>query len=281
MTTHLRMTILGCGSSGGVPRVGGDWGVCDPTEPKNRRTRCSVLIEQWQSHEEGPEMVPEAERTVVLVDTSPDLREQLLRTQTKHIDALLFTHEHADQTHGIDDVRAIAYRMRSRIPTYMDDFTKGHIAGRFSYLFEMPEGRVHPPILELQPLFQDGDHIKVDGPGGAINVDVLGISHGPTPAFGFKFNNQMAYTPDVWSIPPHVIENLQNIDVWVMDALRYNEHPTHAHADRAVQWIAKSAAKQGVLTNLHIDMDYATLLAELPGTHSVAYDGMVLEIMSE
>lgn len=276
MTTHLQMTVLGCGSSGGVPRVGGDWGVCDPTEPKNRRTRCSVLIEQWQ----GAKSVPEAQRTIILVDTSPDLREQLLLTQTKHIDAVLFTHEHADQTHGIDDVRALAYRMRSRIPAYMDDFTKGHVVGKFSYLFEMPEGRVHPPILDLQPLFKDGDTIKIDGPGGVISIDVLGISHGPTPAFGFKFNDQMAYTPDVWSIPPQVIEKLQNIDYWVMDALRYNEHPTHAHADRAMQWIAKTSAKQGILTNLHIDMDYATLSEELPGGHLVGYDGMIFETTS-
>jgi len=275
MTKTLRMTVLGCGSSGGVPRVGGDWGVCDPAEPKNRRTRCSVLLEQW----DGSPDTPQDQRTIVLVDTSPDLREQLLRTQTRRLDALLFTHDHADQTHGIDDVRAIAYRMRQRIPTYMDKFTHENVTTRFSYLFEMPEGRVHPPILELQPLFKNDDHITVTGPGGDIVVDVMGVSHGPTPAFGFIFNGKMAYTPDVWQIEDEALNRLNGVETWLIDALRYNEHPTHAHADRAVQWIAKSRVNQGILTNLHIDMDYQTLSAELPGTHSVAYDGM--EITAE
>ncbi len=270
MSHTLRMTVLGCGSSGGVPRVGGDWGVCDPSEPKNRRTRCSILVEQWVGEPE----TGQDQRTIVLVDTSPDLREQLLRTKTRRLDALLFTHDHADQTHGIDDVRAIAYRMRKRIPTYMDEFTRDNVTARFSYLFEMPEGRVHPPILDLQPLFQDEDKIIVSGPGGDISIDVLGVSHGPTPAFGFIFNGKMAYTPDVWQIEDDVLDKLNGVDTWLVDTLRYNEHPTHAHADRALQWIAKSRVKQGVLTNLHIDMDYQTLASELPGGHKVAYDGM-------
>ncbi len=266
----LRMTILGCGSSGGIPRVGGDWGVCDPAEPKNRRTRCSVLIEKWKGEAEPDDH----DKTIILVDTSPDLREQLLKTKTRHIDALFYTHDHADQTHGIDDTRAMAYRMRRQIPTYMDAHTKEHIYYRFSYCFEMPEGRVHPPILSLMPLFKDGDKISIEGPGGTIDVDVLGVSHGPTPSCGFKFDDQMAYTPDVWSISPQVLESIENIDIWVLDALRYNEHPTHAHADRAMQWVAQTRARKAVLTNLHIDMDYQTLASELPGQHVVAYDGM-------
>jgi len=184
----LRMTILGSGSSGGVPRVGGDWGVCDPNEPKNRRLRCSILIEQWKGEAEPPQ----DERTIVLVDTSPDLREQLLSANIGRLDALLFTHEHADQTHGIDDVRALAYRMAKRIPTYMDEPTKNEVAHRFHYLFETPEGRVHPPILDLQPLMKDGAQIDINGPGGVIIAEFLAVSHGPTPSGGFIFNNKMA-----------------------------------------------------------------------------------------
>lgn len=268
----LRMTILGCGSSGGVPRVGGDWGVCDPNEPKNRRMRCSVLLEQW----EGEVEPPQSERTIVLVDTSPDLREQLLMSGTGRLDALLFTHEHADQTHGIDDVRALAYRMAKRIPTYMDRPTHEEVANRFHYLFKTPEGRLHPPILDLQPLLDNGSKIEIHGPGGTITAEFLAVSHGPTPAGGFIFNDKIAYTPDVWSISDTELNRLNGIEIWVMDALRYNEHPTHAHADRCMQWIGRTKTTQAVLTNLHIDMDYKTLSAELPGLHKVAFDGMAL-----
>jgi len=244
----LRMTILGSGSSGGVPRVGGDWGVCDPAEPRNRRTRCSVLIEQW----EGEAEPPQDQRTIILVDTSPDLREQLLAAHTGRLDALLFTHEHADQTHGIDDVRALAYRMGQRIPTYMDKPTEVELSNKFSYLFKTPEGRMHPPILDLQPLLTDGQTFEVEGPGGIISAEFLAVSHGPTSSGGFVFNQKMAYTPDVWSIPEATVEKLSGIELWVMDALRYNEHPTHAHADRAMQWISKSQTKHCVLTNLQV-----------------------------
>lgn len=270
MSHTLRMTILGCGSSGGVPRVGGDWGICDPNEPKNRRMRCSLLVEQW----EGEAEPPQNERTMVLVDTSPDLREQLLMTGTGRLDALLFTHEHADQTHGIDDVRALAYRMAKRIPTYMNEATNDELAEKFNYLFKTPEGRMHPPILDLQPLMSDGDRVEIEGPGGIIQAEFLAVSHGPTPSGGFLFNGKAAYTPDVWSIDAAILDRMQALEVWVMDALRYNEHPTHAHADRCMEWIATTQTKRAVLTNLHIDMDYQTLSTELPGIHTAGYDNM-------
>jgi len=147
---------------------------------------------------------------------------------------------------------------------------------RFKYLFEKPEGRVHPPILDLQPLLNDGTIINVDGPGGTIKAEFLSVSHGPTPSGGFLFNDQIAYTPDVWGVEDDVLEKLNGIDVWVLDALRYNEHPTHAHADRAMQWLANTAVKKGVLTNLHIDMDYQVLSKELSGEHIAAFDGLEL-----
>ena len=266
--SDLRLTILGCGSSGGVPRVGGDWGFADPDEPKNRRSRSSLLVEKL-----GSEGV-----TTVLVDTSPDLREQLLRAGVTRLDAVMYTHDHADQTHGIDDLRAIAYRMRAQIPTFMDAHTQTHVAERFSYCFEMPEGRVHPPILDLQPLLEDGDTRRVDGPGGIIDVGVVAASHGPTPTLVFTFDGRVAYSPDVWDIPENGLARLQELELWICDALRYNDHPTHAHADKTLRWLAQTRTRRCVMTNLHIDMDYDTLRAELPPVVEPAWDGMVIEV---
>jgi len=266
----VRAIILGCGSSGGVPRVGGDWGVCNPNEPKNRRSRCSVYVEYWDGNREPPI----DERTSVLIDTSPDLRDQCLKANIQRLDALLYTHDHADQSHGIDDLRAIAYRMRQRIPVYMDAHTKEHVYSRFEYCFEMPEGRVHPPILELQDLINGGDSFEVEGPGGNLSVDVLKLSHGPTPSLGFILGGKIAYTPDVWEIPEASFVILNGIDTWIVDALRYNDHPTHAHTDKALSWLAMTKAKRGILTNLHIDMDYKSLQNELFGNVVPAYDGM-------
>jgi len=275
----LRITILGCGSSGGVPRVGGDWGVCDPNDPKNRRTRCSILVEKWADADAKDGVPPhESKRTVVLVDTSPDLRQQLLTAGVGRVDALLFTHDHADQSHGIDDMRAIAYRMRKRVPTFMDAHTKTFLFNRFDYCFEMPEGRVHPAILELQPLINSGDKVEIDGPGGTISVTTLGLSHGPTPSLGFIFDNKAVYTPDVWDISPDVLGLIDNPDVWIVDALRYSAHPTHAHIDKTLSWLAKTKCKKAVLTNLHIDLDYQTLSRELMMPQTVAYDGMTVSV---
>lgn len=270
----LCITILGCGSSGGVPRVGGDWGVCNPNNPKNRRTRCSILVEKWV----GKARPDTSEITTLVVDTSPDLREQFLKAKVKRLDAVLYTHDHADQSHGIDDLRAIAYRMRKRLPTYMDAHTKEHVFKRFEYCFEMPDGRVHPPILDLQDLIEDGSQFGIDGPGGTIAVETLGLSHGPTPSLGFLFEGRAAYAPDVWDVPVPVLQRLFGLDLWIVDALRYNDHPTHSNVDKTLSWLANTQTRHGVLTNLHIDLDYTTLAAELSGLHEPAYDGMQLNI---
>jgi len=218
----LRAIILGCGSSGGVPRVGGDWGVCDPNEPKNARTRSSLLIQKWNGEDEPKNLKA---CTNILIDTSPDLRVQLLRHNIQHLDAVFYTHDHADQSHGIDDLRAIAYRMRAQIPTYMDSFTKIDLLTRFRYCFEMPEGRVHPPILALQDLISDGTITKIKGAGGIVSLEAFEVSHGPTPALGFLIDGQIAYSPDVWDVPPEVFNKLHKIDCWIVDALRYTTHP--------------------------------------------------------
>ena len=280
MSHTLRITILGCGSSGGVPRVGGDWGVCDPRNPKNRRSRCSILVEKWNNTAGTGKAPHQSDRTVVLIDTSPDLREQLLSAEVGRVDALLYTHDHADQSHGIDDMRAIAYRMRKRVPTYMDAHTKAFVYNRFEYCFEMPDGRVHPAILELQPLISSGDEFTITGPGGDISVKTLGLSHGPTPSLGFIFDGQAVYTPDVWDIAPEVLSLIERPDVWIVDALRYAGHPTHAHVDKALSWLAKTRAKRAIFTNLHIDLDYMTLKNEIMPQQDVAYDGMTFDILT-
>lgn len=266
----LRAIILGCGSSGGVPRIGGDWGVCDPTNPKNARTRSSILIQKWDG-EFDPKRC-----TNVLVDTSPDLRAQLLREDIQHLDALFYTHDHADQSHGIDDLRAIAYRMRAQVPTYMDAHTKTHVFERFRYCFEMPEGRVHPPILKLEDILNDGHVRTISGPGGEVRIETVEVSHGPTPSLGFIFDGEIAYTPDVHEIPD--LSRFEGVSCWIVDALRYADHPTHAHADKTLAWLARTRVRDAVLTNLHIDMDFNILSAELPPIARPAYDGMIVDV---
>ena len=272
MGSHV--IILGCGSSGGVPRIGGDWGGCDPAEPKNARTRSSILIQKWEGDGE-----PDPKNcTNILIDTSPDLRVQLLREDVRRLDAVFYTHDHADQSHGIDDLRAIAYRMRKQIPTYMDASTKTHIYNRFKYCFEMPEGRVHPPILALMDLISDGNKTMISGPGGTVCLETFEVSHGPTSSLGFLIDGKLSYSPDVWGIDDNVLGRLENVEMWVLDALRYSQHPSHAHADRALSWLARTKMKSAVLTNLHIDMDYATLCEELPPVIKPAYDGMRINL---
>lgn len=264
----LRITILGCGSSGGVPRIDGDWGLCDPNEPKNRRTRCSILVEKWQESEKNC--------TTILVDSAPDLREQFIRTQTKSIDALLYSHDHADQTHGIDDLRAIAYGQKKRIPTYMDKETQKHMLARFEYCFEIPDGRIHPPILEICDI-PENQPFYIEGKGSQLCVEAFQVNHGDTLALGFIFERKVAYTPDIWNFNDQkTLTALEDMDVWIVDALRYHPHPTHAHADRALSWLAQTRTQRGILTNLHIDMDYHRLNSELMGQYEAAYDGMVI-----
>lgn len=268
------MTILGCGSSGGVPRASGDWGICDPNESKNRRTRCSLLLQYW----EGEAQIPsQDQRTIVLIDTSPDLRQQLLNAHVSRIDAVLLTHDHADQTHGIDDLRAIAYTMRARIPTYMDAPTYDDVNNKFGYCFEMPEGRNHPPILEHQDRLVGGKAIEIKGKGGNVEILPLLLSHGPSTSLGFRFG-PAAYAPDVHDISDETASLMTGLDVFIVDALRYHDHPTHAHADKTLSWAARLAARKLILTNLHIDMDYVMLRDELPKPYEPAYDGMSVQL---
>lgn len=259
---ELAVTILGCGSSGGVPRLGGHWGACDPENPKNHRRRCSVLIELT-----GPEGV-----TRVLIDSSPDLRMQMLDAGVGWLDGVVYTHQHADHVHGLDDLRMIVFNRRERLPVWADNETTEALISRFGYAFVQPEGSTYPPILELRLI--DGA-FKVEGPGGAIPFRPFHVVHGRINSLGFRIGN-VAYLPDVSAMPDETWAELEGLECWILDALRYEPHPTHINYETALAWIARAAPRQAVLTNMHIDLDYATVAADVPAHVQPAYDGLRL-----
>lgn len=262
----LTVTILGCGSSGGVPRPGSGWGACDPAEPKNRRRRCSILLER-----SGP-----GGTTRVLVDTSPDLREQLLAAAVPWLDGVLMTHDHADHTHGIDDLRALVLHMGQRIRIHADARTQNSLRTRFGYLFETPAGSYYPPILDLDEIGA-GRSQTIDGAGGPIEALPFRVEHGPNyEALGFRFGD-LAYLPDVNLIPPAAMQAMAGLDVLILDCLREAPHPSHFHLAQSLEAIAALEPKRAILTNLHVDLDYASLSKRLPKDVEVAFDGMVIE----
>lgn len=259
---ELRFTILGCGSSGGVPRLGGHWGACDPANPKNTRRRCSMLVER-----EGPEGV-----TRVLIDTSPDLRSQLLDADVGALDAVVWTHAHADHVHGLDDLRMIVFNMRKRLPVWADGATQDDLYSRFAYAFVQPEGSPYPPILDMHTIKGD---VTISGAGGDVVLSPFKVNHGAIDALGFRIGG-LAYLPDVADIPEAAWPMLEGLDCWVLDALRRDPHPTHAHLALSLEWIARARPRRAVLTNMHIDLDYAEVEAETPEHVTPAYDGMVI-----
>jgi phosphoribosyl 1,2-cyclic phosphate phosphodiesterase len=262
----LRLTILGCGSSGGVPRATGDWGDCDPKEPKNQRSRCSALFQKWSGEQAGR---PE-EATTVLIDTSPDLRLQLAKARPSHLDAIIISHDHADQTNGFDDIRAFFIKQRRTLPVWMNDTTHETFARRFGYAFESKGG--YPAIARLAGRLAPLVPITIDGPGGPLEILPLEQDHGFSQSLGFRAGSA-AYCNDLVSMPPASFSALSGLSLWVVDALRDKPHPTHAHVERTLEWIAALRPKQAVLTNMHIDLDYAELKARLPAGVEPAYDG--------
>ncbi len=261
----IEAVILGCGSSGGVPRVGAGWGACDPNEPRNQRRRCSLLVERRS----------DAGVTRVLVDTSPDLREQLLDAEVDWIDAVLFTHSHADHTHGIDDLRPLSVLQRKRIEIWADSPTSVALRSRFSYCFSTPAGSEYPPILRERRL-EPGRPITVDGAGGRIVATPFAVEHGSMPALGFRFGD-LAYTPDISGVPRESRRLLEDLEIWIIDALRHTPHPSHFSLAEALLWIAQMQPQAAILTNMHTDLDYNRLLAELPTGIVPAHDGLRIE----
>ncbi len=262
----LVLTILGCGSSAGVPRPALGWGACDPKNPKNRRRRCSLLVEK-----SGVSGV-----TRVVIDTSPDLREQLIEANVDHIDAVFLTHEHADQTHGMDDLRSVVLHQRRRIPTYFNQSTAKDIMARFSYCFISPEGSSYPPILDRHSI-EAGHSRTIEGKGGAVALSAFLVQHGDIPALGYRIND-CVYTPDLNDIPSESWGALEGLELWIVDGLRYAAHPSHFSVTDALSWINRFKPKRAVITNMHSDLDYEVLRNKLPANVVPAYDGMRLTL---
>ncbi len=264
-----KLTILGCGSSGGVPRIGNKWGACDPENPKNRRRRCSVLIERFAG-EPG-----KSGRTRALIDTSPDMREQLLAAGVSTLNGVLFTHDHADHTHGIDDLRVLSYNMKSRIHAHMDAAVEATLMKRFTYCFKTPDGSPYSPIIEPHKITPPTP-VLVEGGGGVIEACPIVQDHGQITSLGFRFGS-LAYSPDVSNLNAKAQEQLHGLDVWIVDALRYEYHPSHFSVKDALKWIKRLKPKRAILTHLHVDLDFETLKRELPEGVEPAYDGMTIE----
>lgn len=270
MTGTLEVTILGCGSSGGVPRADGAWGACDPADPRNHRSRCSVMVRRLAAEGEGT-----GEQTTVIVDASPEFRLQTVAAGTKRLDALLLTHDHADQCHGIDDIRAFALVQRRKIDCWMDGATQAALDRRFGYLFNSESH--YPAIATVRETPTHGTPWAIEGPSGSIPVTTFDQDHGTMRSLGYRFG-KVAYSSDVVDLPDETFAALADLDVWIVDALRYTPHPTHAHVDLALEWIAKVKPRRAILTNMHIDLDYAELAARLPTGVEPAYDGLRFRI---
>lgn len=266
MTDNMRLTILGCGSSPGVPRITGDWGACNPDNPRNRRRRASALVQK-----SGPNGV-----TSVVIDTGPDFREQMLMVGANRLDAALYTHPHADHIHGIDDLRGFVLEQRRLMDVYADPPTAERLVQGFGYCFEKPSGSQYPPILNLRMIDHDAP-VKIAGEGGEIAFLPLPQFHGDITSLGFRIGD-LAYCADVSGFPDKTVELLAGLDVLIIDALQYRPHPSHFSLAEALLWIERLKPKRAVLTHMHTPLDYETVQRETPQHVEPAYDGMTIEM---
>ena len=259
-----KFTILGCGSSGGVPRLGDNWGNCDPLNPKNSRLRCSLLIEKF-----GPNG-----KTIVLVDTGPDMRQQLLRSKINSLDGVIYTHFHADHVNGIDDLRMIVINIKKRLTVWAEKATKKRLLRCFDYTFKQLKGTSYPAILNLEQI--KNDKITITGEGGEIELQPIKVRHGEIDALGFRINN-LAYIPDISDFYRSSWNKLKHLDFLIIDALRYRPHPSHAHLEKTLSWIKKINPKMSYLTNMNTEMDYKVINLETPKNVKPAHDGLCIE----
>ncbi len=266
MTRRLEVTILGSGCSTGVPRIDGYWGACDPNNPKNRRSRCSA----WFAVYEG-----DRPPTSVLIDTSPDLRAQALAASIPHLDAVLWTHDHADQTHGIDDLRAFTFAKAATLNGYMDAATHETLTARFPYIFT---GRqLYPPLCQPHLIPPHGTVWNLTGPGGDVPILTFDQEHGPIRSVGYRLGD-IAYSSDISDLPEASFDAVTGLKLWIVDALRLKPHPTHAHLDKALEWIDRFKPERAILTNLHQDLDYEELSRQLPAHIQPAYDQLNVSV---
>jgi len=260
-------TILGCGSSPGVPRITGDWGACDPLNPRNRRMRAALLVEQFAA---------DGGKTTVVIDTGPDFRAQMIAAEVRHIDAVLYTHAHADHLHGIDDLRGFVIENRKRVPIWADAFTMARIRDGFRYCIESPPGSGYPPIVEPRIIDDDLPPVTIHGAGGSMTFQPLMQFHGNVHSLGFRIGD-FAYCSDVSDFPAETIEKLLRLDLLVIDTLQYKFHPSHLSLVQSLGWINRLGPKRAVLTHMHVPLDYETLRSETPDHVEPAYDMMRLE----
>jgi phosphoribosyl 1,2-cyclic phosphate phosphodiesterase len=266
---RLRFTILGCGSSPGTPRPNGDWGNCDPKNPRNRRMRCAAMAER----------VSGSGVTRVVIDTGPDFRAQMLMASVTHIDAVLYTHPHADHIHGIDDLRTYAIDQRRRLDIFADLPTQARLMEAFGYCFETPAGSSYPPILNRHTIDHDRP-VVIEGKGGPLALKPLPQVHGEILSLGFLIGS-MAYCPDVSAFPEETFAQLGGLDVLIIDALQYKTHPSHLSLAEALECIDRLKPGRAYLTHMHVPLDYDTVDRETPDHVSPAYDGLTIELPYE
>ncbi len=248
----MKLTILGCGTSGGVPKIPEYWGACDPNNPKNRRSRASVLVQNAD--------------TALVIDTSPDFRDQMLQAGVQHLDGVFYTHDHADHVHGIDDLRGFYHQTRKPIPIFGHKETLKVIGKRFEYIFKDQTG--YPALCTANSL---------NGPEtvGDITMIPFEQGHGSGTSLGYRFGD-IAYSTDLDRMTDEGFAALRGIKIWIVDALRYDPHPTHSHLARTLDWIAKVKPERAILTHMNWDMDYKTLVSKLPEGVEPAFDGMII-----
>lgn len=266
MKDEYKFTILGCGSSPGVPRIGRDWGKCNPNNPKNRRRRASMLIEK----------ITNDGTTTIVVDTGPDFREQMIDAGVSSADAVIYTHPHADHIHGIDDLRSFVINRRERVQVWADEATGARLHQSFGYCFKTPEGSRYPPILEENRI-RAGEVFSVSGAGGTIEILPFEHPHGDIDSLGFRIGD-LAYCSDISGLDERALPHLEDLEVWVVDALQYNKHPSHFCLSETLEWIERLQPRRAFITHMHTPLDYETVMRETPDYVEPCYDGLQITL---